>query len=104
MIARYVAAVTVVERVTTAETVLANFIAKSKFPLAIMDDFSKMVGKMFPDSDNVIGIAKKISAGIIKSKTTQIIKGALEAEFNRVSFLLEKIIPHITTTKYTQSE
>ena len=44
--------------VTAAETMFANFIAKSNLPLVITDDFSKMVGKMFPDSDivkNVLG-------------------------------------------------
>ena len=65
-IARYVTAGTEVDRVMAAETMFAKFIAKSNLPLAIMDDFSKMVWKMFPDSD----IAKKFSAG--RTETTQI--------------------------------
>ena len=78
-IARYAAAGTEVDRVTAAETMFANFTAKSN--LAKTDDSSKMVGKMFPHSD----IAKKFSAE--RTTTTQIIKGALAPNFNQVSFL-----------------
>ena len=86
-IARTVAASTDVDWVTAAETMFANFIAKSNLPLVITDDFNKMVGIMFPDSDIAIDvIAKTFSAR--RTKTTQIIRGALVPDFNRVSLLL----------------
>ena len=75
-IAWYFAAGTEVDRVTAAD-----FITKSNLLLAITDDFSKMVGKMFPDSD----IAKKFSAG-----RTTTIKTAIAPDCKRVSFLLLK--------------
>ena len=46
--APYVAAGNEVDRATAAETIFANFIAKSNLPLEITDDFSKMLGKRFP--------------------------------------------------------
>ena len=46
-IARYVATGTEVDRVT-AESMFANFIAKSNLPLARTDDFGKIVGICFP--------------------------------------------------------
>ena len=55
---------------TAGKTMFVNFIAKSNVLLVITDDFSEMVGNMFPDSD----IAKKFPAG--RTKVTQIIKGA----------------------------
>ena len=50
-IAWYVAVGTDVDRVAAAETMFRNFIPESNLPLTITDDFSKMGGKMFPDSD-----------------------------------------------------
>ena len=48
-IARYIAAGTEVGRVTAAETMFANSIANSNLPLAITNDFSKIVLKMISD-------------------------------------------------------
>ena len=72
----YVAVGTEVDRATAAD-----FTAKSNLLLAITDDFSKMVGKMFLESD----IAKKFSTGRITT-----IKTALAPDCKRVSFLLLK--------------
>ena len=69
-IARYVAAGNEVDRATAAETIFANFIAKSNLPLAITDDFSKMVGKTFPDSDIAITFSAR------RTKTTDYQGGA----------------------------
>ena len=79
-IARYVSDGTEVDRVEAAETTFA----KSNLPLALTDDFCKMVGKNVSDSY----IAKMFSAGRIT--TPQIIKpkGALAPDSNQVSFLL----------------
>ena len=69
-ITQYVTAGTEVDSVTAAETMFANFIAKSHLPLAITDDFSKMVGKMFPDSD----IAKTFSARTPRSSRQRLLQ------------------------------
>ena len=39
------------DRVTNAETMFAYFVTAKDLPLAIAGDFSKMTGKMFPDSE-----------------------------------------------------
>ena len=77
-IAAFVASGTQLDRVTTAETMFAYFVTARNLPLAIADDFSKMVGKMFPDSE----IARKYSSG--RTKMTQIVKGALAPQFEKV--------------------
>ena len=54
----------------------AYYLAKNNMPFSACDEFSRMVGSMFPDST----IAKKYGMG--KTKGTQIIKGALAPFFN----------------------
>ena len=59
------------DKVIKAEALFSQFIVKHNLPFAIADHFSKLVPKMFPGCP----IAKKYGAG--KTKTTQIVKGAL---------------------------
>ena len=57
--------------VTKAECMFSNFVAKHNLSFAVADHFTKLVPKMFPDSE----IAKKFHCG--PTKTTQIVKGEL---------------------------
>ena len=52
------------DRVLAAEVKFAYYVAQRNLPFTVCDDFSKMVGDMFPDSD----IAKKYGMGKTKAR------------------------------------
>ncbi|XP_060124937.1 uncharacterized protein LOC118080162 isoform X1 [Zootoca vivipara] len=64
------------DQVIKAEVKMAMLCAKNNISFTFCDDFNKCVADIFPDS----AIARKYSAG--KTKTTQIIKGAIAAELD----------------------
>ena len=69
---------TEVDSVIKAETMFSNWLVHQNLPLSAADEFSKMMGKMFPDSKK----AKFYSSEC--TKTTIIVKGALFPEKNVV--------------------
>ena len=73
-IAQYMAVGADVDGVIKAETMFSNWLVHQNLPFSAADEFSRMVGKMFPDSK----IAKCYSSG--RTKTTMIVKGALFPE------------------------
>ncbi|XP_070408565.1 uncharacterized protein [Nothobranchius furzeri] len=64
------------DQVINAEVKMAMLCAKNNVSFTFCDDFNKCVAEMFPDS----AIARKYSAG--KTKSTQLIKGAIAAELD----------------------
>uniref|UniRef100_A0A8C6LN13 Uncharacterized LOC107389530 n=1 Tax=Nothobranchius furzeri TaxID=105023 RepID=A0A8C6LN13_NOTFU len=64
------------DQVINAEVKMAMLCAKNNVSFTFCDDFNKCVAEMFPDS----AIARKYSAG--KTKSTQLIKGAIVAELD----------------------
>ncbi|XP_033009965.1 uncharacterized protein LOC117049419 [Lacerta agilis] len=64
------------DQVLNAEVKMAMLCAKNNISFTFCDDFNKCVADMFPDS----AIARKYSAG--KTKTMQIIEGAIAAELD----------------------
>ncbi|KAF7200794.1 transcript variant X1 [Nothobranchius furzeri] len=64
------------DQVMNAEVKMAMLCARNNASITFCDDFHKCVAEMFPDS----AIARKHSAG--KTKSTQLIKGAIAAELD----------------------
>ncbi|XP_060125518.1 uncharacterized protein LOC118081198 [Zootoca vivipara] len=64
------------DQVINAEVKMAMLCAKNNVPFTFCDDYNKYVADMFPDS----AIAQRYSAG--RTKTAQIIKGAIAAELD----------------------
>lgn len=64
------------DKVTTAETMFAYFIAEHNLPMSVADHFTVLVKKMFPDSQ----IAQSFSS--MRTKTTHIINRALAPTMN----------------------
>ena len=71
------ASTTMAIKAIKSEVLFASFIAEHNIPMNVSDHAGKLFRAMFPDSD----IAKSFCSG--RTKTTQIIKGALSSYYTR---------------------
>ena len=79
----------ITRRVIVAETLFANMVAEHNLSFSLADHFTKVVKRMFPDSETV----KKFLCG--RQKTTMIVRSAIAPERNKA------VIEHCKTSRFS---